>query len=186
MIRVYSEFPQKLGGWNGEYRFFHLSDWYQSPDAYICHLYSRVKMNSDDPKNPSSKFLILPLSSPPFNFIQGQVAPFSRQTSTLKPNFQLLSDTSNAVRQVQRSIISNLDKCIQMLHHISSRNGVLDTIISLSSHLHTSFQVFSFSNSRFCEYLRNFSISSFVCSKCFFISIWVSRSSSRHFIYWYC
>ncbi|XP_075508240.1 ylmG homolog protein 2, chloroplastic [Primulina tabacum] len=90
---------------------------------------------SDDPKNPASNFLALPLSSPPFNFIQ--VAPFFRQ----KPKFLLLPDTSNAVRQIRRSIISNVDKCIQMLHHISSRNGFLDTIISLSSHLQCSFQI---------------------------------------------
>lgn len=99
---------------------------------------SELKMNScsDDPKNSASNFFILPLSSSPSNFIQFALAPFFRR----KPKFQL-SDTSNAVRQVQRSIISNVDKCIQMLHHISSRNVFLDTIISLSSHLQCSFQI---------------------------------------------
>ncbi|XP_073129458.1 ylmG homolog protein 2, chloroplastic [Henckelia pumila] len=87
-------------------------------------------MNS---KKAASHLLILPLSSPPFNLIQ--IAPFFRQSSTLKPKFHFFSD---AVGQVQRSIFSNVHKCIQMMLH---PNGLLDNIISLSSHLQTSLQI---------------------------------------------
>ncbi|KAI3454182.1 hypothetical protein Pfo_010845 [Paulownia fortunei] len=80
-----------------------------------------------------SNFMIFPLSSTTFNFIHR--TPFFRQPFSSNPNFQLLTGASNVVREVQKSIVSNVDKCLKIMDSFRSKNGVLDKLISFSSYL---------------------------------------------------
>ncbi|KAL6534059.1 hypothetical protein OROHE_013892 [Orobanche hederae] len=95
---------------------------------------SEDKQQHTHAKNPASQFPIFPLSSPSsFNLIQ--ISPFRRQPLNLNPNFQFLMETSKAVREFQKSIVSNVERCLKMLDNFWSRNGVLDKVMSLSFYL---------------------------------------------------
>ncbi|PIN23994.1 hypothetical protein CDL12_03297 [Handroanthus impetiginosus] len=82
---------------------------------------------------------IFPLSSAPFNFINGN--KFFRQPFSSNPSFQLLTGASNVVREIQKSVVSNVDKCLKMMDILRSQNEVLDKIISFPSHLESCCQI---------------------------------------------
>ncbi|KAL6502060.1 hypothetical protein OROGR_027193 [Orobanche gracilis] len=86
-------------------------------------------------KITASQFPIFPLYSPSsFNLIR--ISPFHRQPLNLNPNFQFLMETSKAVCEFQKSIVSNVERCLNMLDNFRSRNGVLDKVVlNLSSYL---------------------------------------------------
>ncbi|KAG8375763.1 hypothetical protein BUALT_Bualt10G0134100 [Buddleja alternifolia] len=90
-------------------------------------------------KNPASFSLILPLSSPSFNFIHS--SPFFRQPFNLNPDVPLLMETSNVVREVQNYVVSSVDKCLKMLDNLRSQNEVLDRIMSFPSYLQNGYQI---------------------------------------------
>ncbi|KAL3655800.1 hypothetical protein CASFOL_000196 [Castilleja foliolosa] len=108
----------------------HLSSKHSSEDKQNCYA-----------KNPASQFPIFPLSSPTFNFIQ--ISPFSRQplSSSSNPNLRFLMETLKGIREVQKSIISNVEKCLKGLDNFRSPNEVLDKVLSFSSHLQNACQL---------------------------------------------
>ncbi|KAI3468056.1 hypothetical protein Pfo_024719 [Paulownia fortunei] len=124
-------------------------------DSCFSSKHSSEDEQNSSAKNPASRFLILPLSSPPFNFIHS--TPFFRQPLSSNPNFPLLMETSNVVREVQKSIVSNVDKCLKLLDNFRSQNGVLDKLMSFSSYLQNGCQ----SPSRNCRNLAMLSNSNF-------------------------
>ncbi|KAL8063121.1 hypothetical protein ABFX02_01G007200 [Erythranthe guttata] len=100
-----------------------------------------IKHSSEDEQSKSPAPLLLPFSSPPLilNFIHN--TPFFRQASIPNPNFPLLAQTSNVVRELQKSIACNVDKCLEMLDNFRSQNAVLDKIMSFSSYLQNGCQI---------------------------------------------
>lgn len=90
-------------------------------------------------KNPAPHFPMLPFSFPTFNFTHN--TPFLGQPLRLNSSSPLLVGTSNVVREVQKSILSSVDKYLKILDEFRSRNVVLDKLVSISSHLHKASQV---------------------------------------------
>lgn len=90
-------------------------------------------------KNPAPHFSISPFSFPTFNFTHN--TPFFGQPLRLNPSFPLLVGASNVVCEVQKSILSNVDKYLKILDELRYRNGVLDKLMSISSHLQKGCQV---------------------------------------------
>ncbi|KAL0330637.1 UNVERIFIED_CONTAM: YlmGprotein 2, chloroplastic [Sesamum angustifolium] len=89
---------------------------------------------------PASQFLmLLPFSSPPLSFIHS--TPFFRQPLSLNPSFKLLMETSNVVREAQKSIMSNVEKCLKIFDNFRSQNAVLDKIMSFPSYLQNGCQI---------------------------------------------
>ncbi|CAI9755753.1 unnamed protein product [Fraxinus pennsylvanica] len=86
-------------------------------------------------KNSPSSFLILPLS-PPFTFIHS--APFFRQQSISKPNFQLFT---TATSHVVREFHSSIDKFFKSLHAFASQNAFVDKFLSFSYRLQSCCQI---------------------------------------------
>ncbi|GER51661.1 YGGT family protein [Striga asiatica] len=80
---------------------------------------------------PAPQFLIFPLSSPPWNLIRG--SPFSRQT--------LSSNPSKVVQEVQKSIASNVEKCLRMMDILRAQNRVLDKVLSFYAHIRNGCQL---------------------------------------------
>ncbi|KAK6118335.1 hypothetical protein DH2020_047906 [Rehmannia glutinosa] len=56
-------------------------------------------------------------------------------------NKGLLTGASNVVREVQKSVASNVDKCLKLMDSLRSKNEVLDKIISFYSNLQSGFQI---------------------------------------------
>lgn len=100
---------------------------------------SEEERRTTSAKNPAPYFSISPFSFPTFNFTHN--TPFFGQPLRLNPSFPLLVGTSNVVCKVQKSILSNVDKYLKILDELRSRNGVLDKLMSISSHLQKGFQV---------------------------------------------
>ncbi|KAL8503807.1 hypothetical protein ACS0TY_022507 [Phlomoides rotata] len=90
-------------------------------------------------KTPPLNFQIFPIPSTPFNFIHS--TPFSKQLSTSKPRFHLLVGASNAVREAQKSIASNVDKFMKVVDILRCQNGVLDKVLSFPTYLQNCCQI---------------------------------------------
>ncbi|KAK4412699.1 YlmGprotein 2, chloroplastic [Sesamum alatum] len=103
---------------------------------------SKHSLEDEQKSSSASRFLmLLPFSSPPLNFIHSST-PFFRQPLSLNPKFKLLMETSNVVRDVQKSIISNVEKCLlKILDNFRSQNAVLDKIMSFPSYLQNGCQI---------------------------------------------
>ncbi|KAK6129520.1 hypothetical protein DH2020_036753 [Rehmannia glutinosa] len=70
----------------------------------------------------------------------GPVRNPGKQPFSSNHNFQLLTGASNVVREVQKSVASNVDKCLKLMDSLRSKNEVLDKIISFYSNLQSGFQ----------------------------------------------